>query len=35
MHLIAGLVLCAGAQPRFLFSMDGLQDCRVGSIGVK
>jgi hypothetical protein len=30
MHLITGLVLCAGAQQRFLFSMYGLQDYCVG-----
>jgi hypothetical protein len=35
MHVIAGLVLCAGAQQGFLFALDGLQDDRVGCIGLK
>jgi hypothetical protein len=35
MHLITGLVLCAGAQQRFLFSMYGLQDYCVVRIGLK
>jgi hypothetical protein len=35
MHLITGLVLCAGAQQRFLFSMHGLQDYCVVRIGLK
>jgi hypothetical protein len=35
MHLIAGSVLGAGAQQRFLFSMYGLQRDGVSGVGLK
>jgi hypothetical protein len=35
MYLIAGLLLCAGAQQRVLFALYGLQDGCVGRIGLK